>query len=507
MFDGFEKTSVHWIDLSLIGLYLVVLLITGLTLSRRISSGKDYFLAGKSLPWWIIGLSIIGTNIGSNDYVGASGGAYRIGIAQANFEWIGAIPAMILAAFLFIPFYWRAGVYSIPEYLGMRYNQIVRVISATVLVIFSIMIVGVFLWATALMLQTYLGWPIWFSIFLTAIVVGFYTVSGGLKAVTITDSLQMLVMVGGSIGLAYLGISQAGGFSEFVQHIETHHPDHLSAFLPADHPEFPWPGVILGLALVLSPAYWCANQAVLQRTLAARSQWDGQASMIFAAMAKTFVPFLIILPGFLALVLNPDVLEHSDQALPWIIRHILPPGLSGLLFVAFIAALQSSVDSTLNSASTMVTRDIYGVISGKSEDQRNDLKMGRIITLVGLILGVFLAPITAKFTGIYVFVQQMLSFFQGPIFALILFGILSTRPTARAGLHTLLTGLCFSALLGYMQINMLYIAFSSFLFSTVILFLLSFFTEEKKKSDLENLTIHTTASFKERKPVNTNNNA
>ena len=146
----------------------------------------------------------------------------------------------------------------------------------------------------------------------------------------------------------YLGIEKAGGLNAFFTKINTDHPDHLKAFLPATHLEFPWPGVVLGLGLVLSPAYWCTSQVILQRTLGAKSQWDGQASMIFAAFAKTLVPFLIIFPGFLALVLVTNPLEFPDQALPWVVKHVLPPGLSGILFVSFIAALQSSVDSKLH---------------------------------------------------------------------------------------------------------------------------------------------------------------
>lgn len=484
--------SVHWLDLTLIVVYLAALIAVGHFMSKGIKSGEDFFLAGRSLPWWIIGFSIIGTNIGSNDYVGASGGAYKIGIAQANFEWIGAIPAMILASFLFIPFYWKAGVYSIPEYLGMRYNQAVRFITAIVLTIFSIMIVGVFLWATSIMLQTYLGLPIWLGILVTGTVVGFYTISGGLKAVAFTDAIQLFIMLFGAIALAYLGIEQAGGWNSFIHKIETNHPEHLQAFLPDDHPEFPWPGVILGLSLVLSPAYWCANQAILQRTLAARSQWDSQASMITAAIAKSFVPFLIVLPGFLALVLSAEKLDPADQALPWVIKNVLPPGLSGLLFVAFIAALQSSVDSTLNSAATMVTRDIYKVgakAMGRPADG-DELKIGKWVTFTGLILGMLLAPVTGAFSGIYAFVQQMLSFFQGPVFALLLAGILSRIPSPSGGLYSLIIGLLsamFTSLI--LDLNMLYVAFISFCVSLFVLFLISPFTKPTDDSVLAKITI------------------
>lgn len=486
---AFTDSQVHPLDITLIIIYLLGILIFGLYVGKGVKNSSDFFLAGKTLSWWVVGLSIIGSNIGSNDYVGAAGSAYKIGIAQANFEWIGAIPAMILAAFLFIPYYWKAGVYSIPEYLGLRYNQGVRFISASVLSVFTVLMVGAFLWSTALMLKTYLGWPIYFSILVSAFVVGVYTATGGLKAVTITDTVQVFIMFAGAFGLMYLGIEKSGGFDSFLNKINTNHPDHLKAFLPATHLEFPWPGVVLGLGLVLSPAYWCTSQVILQRTLGAKSQWDGQASMIFAAFAKTLVPFLIIFPGFLALVLITEPLEYPDQALPWVVKNVLPPGLSGLLFVSFIAALQSSVDSTLNSTATMFTRDIVGVLR-KEKDDAFDLRLGKIVTTVALILGMAVAPLTSMFAGIYVFIQEMLSLFQGPMFALVLWGILSRKPTSIGGLTTIILGLLFAFILNRTGVNMLYVAFYSFTGSSLILFTVSYFTEKKTNSELQNLTMY-----------------
>ncbi len=492
MFFSFKQSDVHWLDISLIVAYLTGITVFGYYFHNRIRTSRDYFLAGKTLPWWVIGLSIIGTNIGSNDYVGGAGGAYRIGIAQANFEWIGAIPAMILAAIVFIPFYWRAGVYSIPEYLGRRYSAAVRVISAAVLSLFSVLIVGVFLWSTALMLETYLGWPVFFSIFITAGVVGLYTVTGGLAAVTYTDAVQLVIMFIGAIGVAFVGFDRVGGMDRFVAEVQTRFPDHFKAFLPSTHEEFPWPGVLLGLGMVLSPAYWCANQAILQRCLGAKSEWDGKASMVFAAMAKTLVPFLIVLPGFFALVMVKGKLGNADQALPWVVKHLLPPGISGLLFVAFIAALQSSISSTLNSASVMITRDIIGTVRGTPLSDSTELRLGKAITVAALAVGLLCAPLTAKFRGIYVYVQQLLSFFQGPVFALILLGIMNRRITPAAGLWALVGGLCFAAGLGVCGLNMLYIAFWSFVFSAVVLLAVSAVTAPKPEAELENLTYSAT---------------
>ena len=447
---------------------------------------KDYFLAGRSLTWWVIGLSIIGTNIGTNSYIGASGNAYSIGIAQANFEWIGAIPAMIICSLIFIPLYWKAGVYSIPEYLGLRYNQPVRLVAALIACIVAVFAIGVGMWALALTLETYIGWPIWLGILVSGTVVGFYSISGGLAAVAITDSLQVCIMFLCGLIIVYLGLEGLGGWDNFASQLTEEHPTHLQTYLPADHESYPWPGVILGLGLVLSPAYWIGSQAILQRSLGAKSQWDASASMMFAAFAKTLVPLLIVFPGILALVMKADI-DYPDMALPWIIKNVLPAGISGLMFVAIIAALQSTIDSGINSTSLMITRDIRHVLLN-DDSTENDLKIGRYLTLLILVIAMSIAPFIGELGGIFTFMQTVLSLFQGPMLALLLLGALSKRATPQAGLWTLITGVPVAGIFLLLGINMLYVAFVTFCYSMVVLWLLSGVTKGLAEDQLDRLT-------------------
>ena len=476
----------HPLDLIIIVGYLALITFVGLRLAGRVKSARDFFLAGRSLSWWVIGLSIIGTNIGANSYVGAAGNAFSIGIAQANFEWIGAIPAMILAALVFIPLYWKAGVYSIPEYLGLRYNSTVRVVAALITSIVSVFAIGVALWAIALTLQTYLGWPIWVGIMVTGTIVGAYSIAGGLAAVAFTDMLQVSIMFVGGLVIVGLGISQTGGFSGFAETLVSENPNHLQAYLPADHPSYPWPGVIFGLGLVLSPAYWWAGQAILQRSLGAKSQWDASAGMMFAAFGKIFVPLLIVFPGLLALVMHAQI-EYPDMALPWIIKNVLPPGISGLMFIAIIAALQSTIDSSVNSTSLMLTRDVRHVLI-ENANPDNDLKVGRILTLVLLLLAMCTAPLVAEMGGIFTFLQTILSLFQGPMLALLILGAFTRRATPQAGLWTLISGVIFASAASYAGMNMLYVAFSSFIYAVIALWLLSGLTAPQPDKDLSTLT-------------------
>ncbi len=476
----------HWLDLIIILGYLAAIVAMGLVLSRRVHDARDYFLAGRSLTWWIIGLSIIGTNVSAEGYVGAAGGAYQVGIAQANFEWIGAIPAMILASLVFIPLYWRSGVYSIPEYLGARYNQTVRLLAAGIASVFALFAIGVSLWAIALTLQTYLEWPIWVGIVVTGTVVGLYSISGGLAAVAFTDALQVVIMFIGGVAIVALGISQAGGMGEFSETLVAENPTHLQAFLPADHDNFPWPGVVLGLAIVLSPAYWCGSQVILQRTLGARSQWDASASMMFAAFAKTLVPLLIVFPGLLALVMHARI-EYPDMALPWVVKNLLPPGLSGLMFIALIAALQSSIDSGINSTALMITRDIRAVLRGRAGDEHGDLVLGRWLTLVILLLAMAFAPYIGELGGIYNAIQTLLSLFQGPLLALLVLGALTRHATPLAGLVALASGVPLAGMLLFFGLNMLYVAFLTFCYALVVIWLASYRSRALDPAELERL--------------------
>ena len=478
--------DVHPIDLAIMLAYLALITGVGVSLARRIGDARDYFLAGRTLGWGIIGLSIIGTNVSAQSYVGAAGGAWNVGIAQANFEWIGAIPAMILAALIFIPVYWRAGVYSIPEYMGLRFGQPVRVITASLTALFAIFGIAVSMFAISITLETYLGLPRWIGVLVTGGIVGAYSISGGLAAVAFTDALQVVIMFVGGVALMVIGFGETGGFTQFTERLVAEHPTHMSAYLPGDHPDFPWIGVLLGLGFVLSPAYWCGGQAILQRSFGARSAWDAKAGMMFAAMAKTTVPLLIVFPGMLALVLHAQI-EAPDMALPWVVRELLPPGLSGLMFVAIIAALQSSLDSGLNSTALLITRDIRGVLF-PDRDTSKDLSIGRACTLVILILGMATAPLIENLGGIFLAVQLLLSLFQGPTMALLLCGVGTRWATPAAGQAVLLLGVPLAGLLTWLEWNLLYVAFTTFVFSLAVMIAVSLRSSALPAAELDRLT-------------------
>ncbi len=476
-------------DLVIVIAYLAAIPLFGVFFKRYVHTGEDYFLAGRMLPFWVIAMSLIGTNIGAYDYMGAAGGAYRFGIVQANYEWLGAIPAMIFASLLFIPFYWKSGVYTVPEFLGKRYSTAVRTIEAVLWTLFLACTLGIFFWASGLMLHTYLGWPLQLSIILIAIIVGVYTVTGGLAAVAMTDVVQMLMMLVGGLAVMIIGFNLTHGWSGLVSMIKPMHPQHFQLFLPLNHPQYPWLGILFGLGLVMSPAWWCCHQAIIQRTLGARSAWDAKASMMGAGFLKTLVPLLVVLPGLFALALckDPSQIPNPDQAFPWVMRNLLPAGLSGLVFASFIAALLSTMDSTINSTATILTRDIYQKFIRKEASDRHYLLLGRVITVILVCWGVVFAPVTNKFPGIYVAMQTLLSYFQGPTLATVLLGIIWSRANRWGGLVGLAGGVGISIGLTLSGMNFLYVAWWSFVGSIVLNVVVSLFTKPEPLEKIQGL--------------------
>lgn len=479
----------HGIDMFIVIAYLTAIPAFGFYFKRFIKTGQDYFLAGRMLPWWVISMSIIGTQIGATDFVGAAGGAYRFGIAQAHYEWIGALPAMMVSALLFIPYYWRAGVYTVPEFLGRRYNLAVRTILALLWIMWLIFFLGVLFWTSGLMLNEYLGMPVWLCLFLTALIVGIYTITGGLAAVAMTDVVQTLIMFIGGISLTVLGLWVLGGWTPMIEKILPDNPQHLNLFLPMDHETYPWTGILFGLAFVMSPAWWCCNQAMIQRTLGAKSAWDAKAGMVFAMFPKMLIPFVTVLPGLIALALNPNLVgADMDKSFPWLIKNLLPTGLAGLVFASFMAALISSVDSILNSTATLLTRDIYQRLFVRNAPDTHYLKIGRIMTLLFIILAIILAPLTKLFPGIFVAGATMLSLFQGPTFGITLLGIYWKRATQWGGLFGLLGGVCISSFMFFvLHWKFLDIAWWSFLASVLINVFVSLFTTPEPMEKLNGL--------------------
>lgn len=494
--------SLATIDYVIIAVYMAGVLLIGSYFGKYVSSTGDYLLAGRSLPFWAIGMSIVVSDIGALDMIGGAGGAYDRGIAQANFDWIGSVPALLLAAFLFVPYYWRAGVYSLPEFIGKRYNAAARWLLASVLLIFMVLTLSILLWTSAVFLNTVLGWNYLTGIWVTALVVGIYTVSGGLAAVVMTDVMQLVVMFVGTTALLALGLWEVGGLAglrETVLAEPEMTEDYFRLLQPhAPENEYPWPGMVFSLGIIMSTGYYVGNQAVMQRALGARSEWDAKASMLAAGVFKLMIPFLVFLPGMAARAIAPD-LEKHDEAIPTLINLLLPPGLKGLMFASFFAALMSSVDSYLNSCVTIFTGDIVRPLHtrfnhGREMSGKLGLYLGRSMTVVILLFAALFAPKFSDSTTLYDVVQTLLSLFQGPTLAILLLGIFWRRATAWGGFAGLVVGCCLT--FGLNQLGdavfmsnapYLYVAIWSFLLAFVTTIVVSLFTPADPEEKLRGL--------------------
>lgn len=489
------------IDIAIVLIYLVGVLALGLFFGRYVHTGGDFFLAGRALPFWAIGMSIVVSDIGAMDFVGVAGETYNSGIAVANFDWIGSMPAMVFAAFIFIPYYWRSGVYTIPEFLGKRYNRIVQFVHALIWGVFLFTMLSLMLWVTAdKFLNGVLGWNTMMSVWLIVILVGIYTFSGGLTAVVMTDVIQMIIMFVGGGALLVLSLYEVGGWSALREKVFARGPefsDHFTILLPHDTTTaFPWTGIVFGLGIVMATAYMAGNQSIVQRTLGARSEWDAKGGMLFAGFLKSFIPLLVAVPGLCAVVLLPD-LAQGDDAIPGLIQTVLPPGLRGLMFAALLAALMSSVDSSLNSASTIWTTDLYGqlvrLIRGQALSERQALITGRTFTVVFIVLAGALAKSIGENEGLYNFIQTALSMFQGPVLAILLLGIMWRRATQWGGLAGLVIGVAFTTILhnidGLFPSDdpYLFVSWWSFVFSIVITVVVSLLTPPEPDEKIQGL--------------------
>ena len=502
------------IDIAIVLLYLAGLLVAGFLIGRKQKTDKDYFLGGRKLKWWMVGISMVVSDIGALELVGVAGLGYTVGMSVANFDWIGCVPAMILAAFVFIPFYWRSGVFTVPEYLGRRYNDAVRALVAILWGLFMVANLGIFLYTAGKTMNFLFGWEqkylsimglhIYVSILLTAFVVGFYTFAGGLKAVVFTDTIQYFILVLGSVVIIIIGFIKVGGIDGLASMVaEIGGPERKTFFklvLPADtiHP-FSWSAVLFGLAFVLSPAYWVGNQAIVQRNLGTASERDAKKSVLFGASLKLTIPFLIVIPGLVGFALFPN-LENGDDIYPTMLQQLLPPGLAGFVFAGFLAALMSSVDSYLNSASTLWTMDIYKKYIKKDASHEHLFTIGRILTASFIIIAIFLAPLTGKFEGIFSAMQTLLAIFQGPTFAILLLGMVWKRANGPGAIAGLIIGVTTSSTLFWIKDGLfqaadpfLYIAWWSFVTGVLATIIVSLLTAPKPVEALKGL-IYTSKS-------------
>ncbi len=425
-------------DIGVFVAFIAVVVAVSMFKSRRERTSEDYFLAGRGLTWPLIGLSIIAANISTEQFVGMSGqGAGGVGLAVSNWQLFGSI-GIILIAFTLLPRFLRAGIYTMPEYLEYRYNSTARALMAlTTVVIYVAVLLTAVLYSGGLTLNKVFDVSLTRSIWLIGAIAALYTIWGGLKAVAWADLFQGGALLIGGMLTFFLGLRACGGWEQF----STANADRLHMVLGAGHTELPWTGVVSGMWIVI--VYYCGlNQFIVQRNLAARTLRDGQLGVIFAGGLWLLIPFAIVMPGIMSYQLYSGRMQSSDEAFPLLIRNLIPSGLRGFMFAAIAGAVISSLASMLNSASTILTMDIYNRLFDRNASQKRLLLLGRAATAVFIVAACLLAPRLAnpKFGGVFQYIQQFQGYIWPGVVAAFLFGMLVPQAPGAAGVAALVCG-------------------------------------------------------------------
>ena len=474
------------LDISVIILFFLVVVGTSMFKSRKEETGEDYFLASRGLIWPIIGISLIAANISSEQFVGMSGqSAGNVGMAIASYEWMAAI-TLVFVAFFFLPKFLSSGIYTIPEFLEYRYNSASRSIMAFyTMVIYVGVTISAVIYSGAITIYTIFNVDLEMAAWGIGIIAALYTTWGGLKAVAWADVFQGTALIVGGAVVLYFGINAVGGLDNFFSHNE----DKLHMILPADHPVLPWTALVIGL-WIPNIYYWGLNQYITQRTLAAKSLREGQKGIIFAAALKLIIPFVIVIPGIMAAQLYSGSMKTTDAAYPLLIKNLIPVGLKGFMLAAIAGAVISSLASMLNSASTIFTLDLYKVYIRKESSQKNLVFIGRVMTLVFVLIGCIIAPNLGdpKFQGIFTYIQEFQGYISPGILAAFVFGILFKKAPPSAGVVALLACV---PVYGFLQFQFGEIAFLNRMAITfgVVLLLMSIITILKPLKEPKQLPI------------------
>jgi SSS family solute:Na+ symporter len=464
------QIQVGAIDYTIMAIYIVFVLGIGWVLKRYMKTSADFLTSGKSIPAWITGLAFISTNLGALEVMGMGASGAKYGMATCHFYWVGAIPAMVFLGVFMMPFYYGSKARSVPEYLKLRFNEKTRGFNAISFAVMTIFASGISMYAMAKLMQVLLGWDFNFSILMSAIIVLVYTYLGGLTSAIYNEVLQFFLIVGGLVPLVFLGLKDAGGWNGVQDRLHTVATQsgfaanawsttwaHMGS--PQANPMgVDWFGLVMGLGFVLSFGYWCTNFLVVQRAMAANSMSAARRTPLIGALPKMFIPFLVILPGMIAIALTYQggisgfklpVKGNSfdyDMAIPLMLGHYLPSGVLGLGLTALIASFMSGMAGNVTAFNTVWTYDIYQSYIKPGQSDKHYLRMGQIATIFGTIVSMGAAYVAAQFNNIMDFLQLIFAFVNAPLFATFLIGMFWKRATGNAAFIGLMSGTLGAAL-------------------------------------------------------------
>jgi solute:Na+ symporter, SSS family len=473
-----SSTLVHLspVDLIIIVFYFALVLAIGLYLKEQANTGEDFFMAGREMTAWVAGLAFLSANLGSLELMGWAGNSYKYGILAAHWYWIGAIPAMLFLALVMMPFYHICKTHSVPGYLNLRFGQGAQTLSSISFAFMTVLMSGINMYAMAVVMRVVLGWNITFSILVSSITVMIYVALGGLRSAIFNEVLQFFLIWAGALLIPILGLVEAGGWSglkaKILQNLTEQHVANPGAYTHmwstlGDFSNNPmginWVGIVFGLGAVISMGYWTTDFLVVQRVLSAKDLRSAELAPIIGAAFKMLVPIIVILPGLLGLALLRDPhtggllrlvpadiawstagqaqgLHGYDEVLPLMLARYCGPGLLGLGITALIAGFMSGMAGNVSAFTTVWTYDIYATLINKNASDETKVKMGRWVTVIGVIISIGTAFLVMQAQSIMDYVQALFSFFIAPLFGTVILGMLWKRATPAGGFWGLLAG-------------------------------------------------------------------
>jgi len=505
--------SLASIDLVIIGIYFLIIFSIGLYFALKERTTTDYFLASRNIGWFAIGASLFVSNISTEHFIGLAGSGASSGMAVGHFEWLACL-ILLLLGWVFVPFYLRSNVFTMPEFLERRFNRQCAVYLASISIIAYILTkISVHLWAAAIVLERVVGWSPMKAAIILVIATGIYTIAGGLGAVIYTEVVQTLVLLTGAIALTIIGMDKVGGFAGLRAAVPE---SYFHMIKPISDPDFPWTGIFLG-APILGIWYWCTDQVIVQRVLSAKDEGHAKAGTIFAGFLKILPVFLLVIPGLIAYALYRDLftfnaagqVTNGDIAFPTLIINLLPQGLVGLMIAALLAALMGGMASVFNSASTLVTLDFYKKLRPDANEKQL-VTFGRIATGVMVVLGLAWVPFIHLISSqLYIYLQSVQAYISPPIAVCFILGILWTRMNGAGAISSLLTGFVLGtvrfvaeifaaqgtefsgAMLWLVKVNFLHYAIFMFVVCSAVLVVVSMMTPAPDRRKLAGLTFAT----------------
>ena len=485
------------IDYIVVAIYFALILFVGLYSSRKKDDSSQYFLANRNLGWFIVGASLFASNIGSEHLIGLAESGFKRGLIESQFEILAAF-MLLLLGWVFVPFYNKSGVITMPEFLEKRFSSSARMY-LSVLSIFAYVItkISVTIFAGAIVFESLLGINFWLGAVIVVLVTGLYTVFGGLKAVVYTDAIQLFIIIGGSLMLTVFGLQEIGGWQQMV---DTSRDGAMSLWRSANDTDYPWTAILFG-APILGVWYWCTDRFIVQRSLAARNISTARKATIFAGFLKLTPMFLFVVPGMIAYTYSQTNLEFANQigdgaaALPVMVQAMLPAGLRGLVAAGILSALMSSLSSVFNSCSTLITVDIYKKYKPNTSEKKL-VRVGQIATLFLVAIGILWIPFQESLSagGLFKYIQGIQAYVAPPIAAAFLLGLFIKRLNSQGVMTAFYTG----AVLGVLRlvlevygiknfitnIHFLHFALNLFILCSVIMIIVSYLT---KKPDYEKI--------------------